>query len=80
MDIVLADTDVKTLNQKTTTRSPPPVRAPPTSYDAYLAHQKRIANNRVSCAPTLHSNATIAAGLREIKDQEGRDMAETFFM
>ena len=56
------------------------MREPPSSYDAYALHQKRIANNRVSCAPILASNATIAAGLSKIEDDEGRDMAETFFM
>lgn len=56
------------------------MRVPPSSYDAYEAHQRRIANNRSSCAPTLHSTASIAAELREIKDKEESDRAETFFL
>jgi hypothetical protein len=39
-----------------------------------------LAANRASCAPTLHSAASIAADIREIKDKEQVDMAETFFL
>ncbi|KAK1926201.1 hypothetical protein DB88DRAFT_481048 [Papiliotrema laurentii] len=63
----------KTLSKRTSTREPP------TSYDAYLAHQKRMANNRQSCAPTLHSQASVAAEAREIRDRDESDMAEVFF-
>ncbi|KAK6905129.1 hypothetical protein L486_02412 [Kwoniella mangroviensis CBS 10435] len=58
---------------------------PPTSHDAYQAQQARIAKNRQSCAPTLHSSASIAAAARgqmtHMKlSKDEQDMAETFFM
>ncbi|WWC66913.1 uncharacterized protein I206_100820 [Kwoniella pini CBS 10737] len=58
---------------------------PPTSYDAYQAQQARIARNRQSCAPTLHSSASIAAAARGQMNnmnlsKDEQDMAETFFM
>ncbi|ORX34628.1 hypothetical protein BD324DRAFT_123412 [Kockovaella imperatae] len=52
---------------------------PPTSYDSYIAHQKRIASNRQSCQPTLHTASTLAEGIRHMKKEE-QDAAETFFM
>lgn len=55
-------------------------QAPPTSYDNYLAHQQRMANHRRSCAPTLHSTASVSAEIRQIKDKEQQDMADTFFL
>ena len=60
---------------KRTSRAPPP-----TSYDNYVAHQRRMAQNRVSCAPTIHSRASLAAEAREIMDKDEQEMAETFFM
>jgi len=56
------------------------MKPPPTSFDSYSAHQQRLAKNRVSCAPTLHSTASIAAETREILDKEQIDVMETFFM
>ncbi|WWC58037.1 uncharacterized protein I303_100572 [Kwoniella dejecticola CBS 10117] len=58
---------------------------PPTSHDAYQAQQARIAKNRQSCAPTLHSSASIAAAARGQMNhmklsKDEQDMAETFFM
>jgi hypothetical protein len=38
-----------------------------------------MANNRQSCAPTLHSQASVAAEAREIRDRDESDMAEVFF-
>ncbi|WVR03357.1 hypothetical protein IAU60_000348 [Kwoniella sp. DSM 27419] len=61
------------------------VRPPPTSHDAYMAQQSRIARNRQSCAPTLHSTASIAAAARgqmsSLKmSKEDEEVAETFFL
>ncbi|WWC85731.1 uncharacterized protein L201_000597 [Kwoniella dendrophila CBS 6074] len=53
---------------------------PPTSHDAYKAQQARIAKNRQSCAPTLHSQASIAATASRQLTKDEQDMAETFFM
>lgn len=58
----------------------PVYKEPPTSYDAYVAHQTRIANNRISCQPTIHTTATLDAELREIKDKDQAHLVETFFM
>lgn len=55
-------------------------RAPPSSYDAYQQHQQRLANNRRSCAPTLHSTGSVSAEIRQIKDKDQQDMADTFFL
>ncbi|RXK39126.1 hypothetical protein M231_03631 [Tremella mesenterica] len=55
-------------------------KAPPTSYDAYLAHQQRMAQTRMSCAPTFHSRASVAAEALEIQDKEAAEMADTFFL
>ena len=72
---------LQTLNPTVTRRtSQKPAAAAPSSYDSYLAHQRRIAQNRVSCAPTIHSNASIAAETREIADREQVEIAEAFFM
>ena len=42
--------------------------------------QQRRQNHRVSCQPTLHSNASIAAQVRGIKDDKEKEAAETMFM
>ncbi|KAK4685296.1 hypothetical protein P7C73_g4852, partial [Tremellales sp. Uapishka_1] len=65
-----------TLTRKSTTTK----GAPPSSFDAYDAHQKRLAHNRVSCAPTLHSTASVVAEMRGMKDKEQEEMMETFFL
>jgi len=62
------------LNRKATSKPPP------SSYDAYETHQRRIAAHRVSCAPTIHSTASVAAEMREVKDKEQVDVMETFFL
>jgi hypothetical protein len=39
-----------------------------------------MANHRRSCAPTLHSTASVSAEIRQIKDKEQQDVADTFFL
>ncbi|ORY25192.1 hypothetical protein BCR39DRAFT_590304 [Naematelia encephala] len=53
---------------------------PPTSHEAYEAQQRRAAANRRSCAPTMHSAASVMRELTEIKDKSEADVAETFFL
>ncbi|KAK8845404.1 hypothetical protein IAR55_006117 [Kwoniella newhampshirensis] len=62
--------------------SPPRRGPPPTSHEAYAARQQRIASNRTSCAPTLHSTASVAASARGMAhmSKEDEEMAETFFL
>ena len=43
-------------------------------------HYTRRQNHRVSCQPTLHSNASIAAQVRGMKDDNEKEAAETMFM
>ena len=54
--------------------------APPSSYDPNAAQQRGLAANRRSCAPTMHSAASVAAELREIRNKEEADTAESFFL
>ncbi|WRT63633.1 uncharacterized protein IL334_000556 [Kwoniella shivajii] len=76
---------VMNISEKTLPSKRQSARPPPTSHDAYRMQQERLARNRQSCAPTLHSSASIAAaargqmsGMKMSKDEE--DMAETFFL
>ncbi|WWD22350.1 hypothetical protein CI109_106841 [Kwoniella shandongensis] len=71
------------MSRRQTQKASPPKRAPPpTSHDAYIARQQRIAANRTSCAPTLHSTASVAASARGMAhlSKEDEEMAETFFL
>ena len=55
-------------------------KEPPTSHDAYMARQAELANRRQSCKPMIHSQASIAAELTEVRDKEEGRVMETFFM
>lgn len=55
-------------------------KSPPSSFDAYQAHQQRLSQNRKSCSPTTHTAGTIFRDIQEIRDKEEREMAESFFM
>jgi hypothetical protein len=53
---------------------------PPTSHDAYLQKQAELARRRASCKPMIHSRASIAAELTEVRDTQAKNVMETFFM
>ena len=50
------------------------------TYALQQQQYQRRQNHRVSCQPTLHSNASIAAQVRGIKDDKEKEAAETMFM
>ncbi|ALO69607.1 hypothetical protein CNK01935 [Cryptococcus deneoformans JEC21] len=56
-------------------------KPPPTSYDAYMTHQRRMADRRQGCAPTVYRTGAQAV-LEAINNLEEEDemMAEKFFM
>lgn len=55
-------------------------KEPPTSHDAYMQKQAEMLARRQSCKPMIHSRASIAAELTEVRDKECSDVMETFFM
>jgi hypothetical protein len=55
-------------------------KEPPTSHDAYLQKQAQMLNRRTSCKPVIHSRASIAAELTEVRDKDASHVMETFFM
>ncbi|KAL7418892.1 hypothetical protein Q5752_006576 [Cryptotrichosporon argae] len=61
-------------------RKPPPPPSVAHPVESYVSRQKRLQMNRTSCAPTLHSQASVVAELREIKDREEQEALETFFL
>lgn len=69
----------QSLGRKLSTRPAAP-KQPPTSHDACVEKQRQLANRRQSCRPTLHSNASIAAEMREVRNKDDVHTMETFFM
>lgn len=68
---------VRTLSRRISTKPP---REPPTSHDAYQQKQAELLARRQSCRPVIHSRASIAAELTEVRDKEANKVMETFFM
>ncbi|OXG25101.1 hypothetical protein C361_02102 [Cryptococcus neoformans Tu259-1] len=65
----------ETLNRRSSSS-----KSPPTSYDAYMTHQRRIAGLRQACAPTVYRTAAqaVRGAINDLEEED--ELAETFFL